>query len=150
MFRGGSNCMSKLLRRAKVMLDHANGDYKKIGTDDAYLDSCCYSLQQCIEFTLKYLVEINGEAYVENHDVRAQLNKLDKLNVQVPFITEIRNMASTLNGWEAETRYKDDFLAVMSDVDSAFVYAKELIKFAETFAANAQMQRLSSFPNKRV
>lgn len=41
--------MSKLLARAKVDLKNANDDYKRMGTDDAYVDDCCYNLQQAIE-----------------------------------------------------------------------------------------------------
>ena len=39
--------------------------------DDAYIDECCFNLQQVVEFTLKYIVEMSGEEYIENHDIRA-------------------------------------------------------------------------------
>lgn len=88
--------MSKLLKRAIVDLEDANNNYNKIGVDDAYLDKCCYNLQQSIEKTLKFIVEMNGADYVENHDIRAQLNKLQQLNVSVPHAKDLIDYAKSL------------------------------------------------------
>lgn len=123
--------MSKLLARAKVKLVNAENDYYKLSNDDAYVDDCCYNLQQTIEYCLKYIVEMNGENYVENHDVRAQLNKLDSLSVDLPFKQDIRNLATTINSWEAESRYNDDFTALKEDIDDAKKLANEMIKYCD-------------------
>lgn len=40
--------MSKLLRRAKVRFESAKTLYSRINEDDAYLDMCCFDLQQTI------------------------------------------------------------------------------------------------------
>lgn len=55
---------------------------------------------------------MNGENYVENHDVRAQLNKLESLNVDLLFKQDIRKIATTINSWEIESKYNDDFKAL--------------------------------------
>jgi len=123
--------MSKLLSRAKVKLENAETNFLKIGQDDAFLDETCYNLQQSIELTLKYIVEMNGEEYIETHDVRAQLNILAKNKIEIPFEDKIRNMASTINSWEAESRYNDNFTAVIEDVNEAREIAKEIIAFAD-------------------
>lgn len=123
--------MSKLLQRAKVKLANAEHDYYNISVDDAYLDDCCYNLQQCIEYTLKYIVEMNGENYIETHDVRAQLNKLKNINVKLPFEDKIRKLAAVLNNWEAESRYNDNFIAVIEDVNEIKELAKDIINYAD-------------------
>lgn len=123
--------MSKLLQRAKVKLANAEHDYYNISVDDAYLDDCCYNLQQCIEYTLKYIVEMNGENYIETHDVRAQLNKLKNINVKLPFEDKIRKLAAVLNSWEAESRYNDNFIAVIEDVNEIKELAKDIINYAD-------------------
>lgn len=123
--------MSKLLARAKVKLANAENDYYKLSNDDAYVDDCCYNLQQTIEYCLKYIVEMNGENYVENHDVRAQLNKLSNLNVKLPFLDDIRKMASTINSWEAESRYNDNFTALKEDIDDAKKLANEMVQYCD-------------------
>lgn len=123
--------MSKLLARAKVKFSNAQSNYLLIGTDDAYLDETCYNLQQTIELCLKYIVEMNGENYVENHDVRSQLNKLKSLGVSVPCMEKIRNIASTLNSWETQSRYNDDFTCLKEDVDDAIAIADELVNYCD-------------------
>ena len=124
--------MSKLLARAKVKRANAENDYRNLASDDAYLDDCCNCMQQAIEFALKYIVEMNGENYVENHDVRAQINKLRALGVELPFFEELRHMASTLNSWEVDSRYNDDFTAVLEDVSDARRLADEIISYADS------------------
>lgn len=124
--------MSKLLARAKVKLINAENDYYKLSVDDAYVDDCCYNLQQTIEYCLKYIVEMNGENYVENHDVRAQLNKLNSLDVNLPFFEDIRKLAETINSWEVESRYNDDFTALKEDIDDARKLAKNMINYCDS------------------
>ena len=124
--------MSKLLARAKVKRANAENNYMRISEDDAFLDDCCYNLQQAIEFTLKYIVELNGCNYMETHDLRPQLNKLKSLGVEIPNAEKIRRMASTLNSWEAESRYNDEFTSLIEDVDEAMELADELIAYADS------------------
>lgn len=124
--------MSKLLSRAKVALENAEHNYKLVHEDDCFLDICCYNLQQSIEFSLKFLVEMTGQKYAENHDIRANINILNRVNYHISYETEIRNMASTLYSWETESRYKDSFVAVIADVEDAFVYAKAVLEEAKS------------------
>ena len=124
--------MSKLLKRARVKRINAENDYRRITEDDAFLDDCCYNLQQTIEFCLKYIVEMNGENYVENHDVRAQLNKLRTLGVELDFFEDIRKLASVLNSWEAETRYNDSFVSLLEDIDEARALSDKILAYCNT------------------
>lgn len=119
--------MSKLLSRAEVSLENAEHNYGRIHIDDSYLDACCYNLQQSIEFSLKFLVEMTGQQYAENHDIRANINILNKAGYHVNYEKELRNMASTLYSWETESRYKDSFVAVIEDVEEAFLYARAVL-----------------------
>lgn len=124
--------MSKLLARAKVKRFNAENDYLLISQDDAFLDDCCYNLQQTVEFSLKYIVEMNGENYVENHDVRAQLNKLRTMGVTLPFGEDIRRLASVLNSWEAESRYNDDFTSLIEDVEDVRRLADTMLAYCDS------------------
>ena len=120
--------MSKLLARAKAKHANVENNYIRIGEDDAFLDETCFNLQQCIELCLKYMVEMSGEEYVETHDIRAQINKLKSKNATIPCEQELRKMATTLNSWEAESRYNDNFTALIDDIEDARKIADELIK----------------------
>lgn len=123
--------MSKLLARAKAKKFSADNSYKFISVDDAYIDECCFNLQQVIEFCLKYMVEMCGEKYIENHDIRAQINTLKKLDKFIPCEDKLRQMASTLNSWAVETRYNDNFVALFEDIIDARQIAEELIAHCE-------------------
>lgn len=123
--------MSKLLSRAMVAYEIAEHSFSKIQIDDCYLDSCCYNLQQSIELSLKFLVEMTGQQYAENHDIRANINLLNKVGYHVRCEKDLRNMATTLYSWETESRYKESFVATMEDINDAFKYARELIEEAE-------------------
>lgn len=122
--------MSKLLDRAIVALDNAEHNYSRIQYNDCYLDACCYNLQQAIEFALKFLVEMTGQSYAENHDIRANLNILNRVDYHVSNEKELKNMASTLYSWETESRYKESFVAVLDDIELAFGLAKSLVREA--------------------
>ena len=123
--------MSKLLARAKAKRSSAENSYNNMAIDDAYVDECCFNLQQVIEFSLKYLVEMAGENYVENHDIRAQMNQLKKLGKFIPCEEKLRLMASTINSWEVETRYNDNFVALLEDIDDVKKIADELIEYCD-------------------
>lgn len=127
--------MSKLLSHAKAKLEGSKFYRTRVSEDDAFVDSLCFELQQSLELALKAIVELSGERYVENHDVRAQLNKLDALGVKVPNASEIRNLAVTINSWETESRYRDSFIATMSEVDDVLSYTESVIAFAETLVS---------------
>ena len=123
--------MSKLLARAKAKKFNVDNSYRYLSVDDAYIDECCFNLQQAIEFTLKYLVEMNGERYIENHDIRAQINKLKSLDIYIPCEDKLRLMASTLNSWAVETRYNDNFVALLDDINDARIIMEELIDYCD-------------------
>lgn len=118
---------SKLLSRAVVSLENAEHNYRLVEFDDCYLDACCYNLQQAIESSLKFMVEMTGQQYAGNYDIRANINILNRVDYHIPYEKEIRGMASTLYSWETESRYKDSFVAVIADVEDAFVYAKAVV-----------------------
>lgn len=123
--------MSKLLARAKAKKFSADNSYNFMSVDDAYIDECCFNLQQAIEFSLKYLVEMSGEDYIENHDIRAQMNKLKSIDKYIPCENKLRQMASTLNSWQVESRYNDNFVALLDDINDAREIADELIDYCD-------------------
>lgn len=98
-----------------------------------------------MEFALKALIELNGEKYVANHDIRAQLNKLQSLGVDVPHKEELRNMALTINSWEVESCYKDSFVAAMDEVEKVMQYTEDIIRYIETFITKDECERINAF-----
>ena len=142
--------MSRMLSRAKVKLENARNSYIKIDIDDAYRDDCCYNLQQSIEMVLKAIVELYGEQYAENHDLRANINILNKMGIDIPLQKEIRNMASTIYGWEAESRYLDSFVALNEDIKDAFEVAETLIKYAGNLVVIDKTEDMKDIPDRQL
>lgn len=132
--------MSRLLSRAKANYLMAEYIYTKVGEDDVYMDSCCYSLSQTIELALKFIVEMTGNNYAENHDIRANLNILQRASFGLPFEAELRDKAKLLYEWEAESRYKESFVAAYADVDEVRVLAKKVLDFAEGLIAPIEVE----------
>jgi len=145
----GTDCMSKLLSRAKISFEHARSDYKKIDDNDCYMDSCCFHLQQCVEFLLKGIVEINGLPFAENHDVRANLNILTRNDIVIPCEKEIRDKASILYSWETESRYKDSFIAAIKDIEEVIIIADTLLKYAIKDISPLEVKEIE-FPKTRL
>ena len=131
--------MSKLLARAKAKKFNVENSFNFMSLDDAYIDECCFNLQQAIEFSLKYLVEINGENYIENHDIRAQINKLKKMDKYIPCEEKLRLLASTINSWEVETRYNDNFVALYEDIVEVKEIMNELIAYCESLTSSVDI-----------
>ena len=124
--------MSKLLRRAKARFESAKLQYSRISEDDAYLDMCCFDLQQVLEFTLKFIVEISGSKYKVGHNLLLQLADIDRLGIEIPDKSFYLSNASLFNTWETQTRYFDDFTAVMSLVDETVQKIPALLDFADS------------------
>ncbi|MDR1961514.1 MAG: HEPN domain-containing protein [Gracilibacteraceae bacterium] len=128
--------MSKLFGKGSVCLENAINNWKKSKTDDKMceflVDSACFNLQQSMEFFLKGFVQMQGQQYVKNHDLRAQINKLDfdKQAGLSEICDEIRTNASTFNSWETDSRYKDSFVTTVDDVQKAISICQRLEELA--------------------
>lgn len=141
--------MSSLLAKAKVKLINARNDYKCIGQDDAFLDDCCYNLQQAIELALKYSVKCYGIRYIENHDIRAQLNSLKGVGVTVPDYDRLRILAEEINRWEKTSRYFEDFTESLDTVEEVFRICENVINFAEKIVVE-QAPQVNEIPDRRA
>lgn len=74
---------------------------------------------------------MSGEDYFENHDIRAQMNKLKSMDKYIPCENKLRQMASTLYSWQVESRYNDNFVALLDDINDAREIADELINYCD-------------------
>ena len=141
--------MSKLLSRAKISYEHAQNDYTKIYENDCYMDSCCFCLQQTVEFLLKGIVEMQGLRYAENHDIRANLNILNREDINIPSEKELRSKADILYKWETESRYKDSFIAAIKDIEEVMECIKALFTYIESFVSEREVTEIP-FPDSKL
>ena len=121
--------MSKLLSKAKRSLEMAKIAYNKMNVDEFYREECCYSLQQTIERTLKYILEIKGIVYPLKHNIAPLIKNVEALGVKVSKV--LSKNTKMIDSWEAESRYSDNFYELKQNIEEVFKAAEELITIAE-------------------
>lgn len=123
--------MDRLLQRSQVMRENAELDYKKAGIDNAYLEDCCFNLQQCMELSLKHAIRTQSpdvlEGILSSHDICAHLDLLNSLGVFLPCEERLRLHADRITGWESAFAAGDDFTASMEEIDAARDCADDLL-----------------------
>lgn len=92
---------------------------------------------------------MNGIQYAENHDIRANLNILNRQNIEIPCEKELRLIASTLYSRETESRYKDSFIAAIKDIDEVLQIADTLSKYVSSKIEQITVEEVS-FPDKKL
>ena len=91
-----------LFDKAKQNLKVAESIYSTIAiNDEAYLNYVGYHIQQALELSIKYMLEMNGVNYPKTHDID-QLIRLANINNVELYIDDHSEMFSL---WEARTRY---------------------------------------------
>lgn len=128
------------MSETKNLLDKAltNFDCAKIirgsikSEDEEMINLVGYHLQQSLELSIKFTLEMNGVEYPSIHRIE-DLIKLAKSNKIDLYINEyIKEHDALLSSWEANTRYVIGFLIELEKIDKAIPelekYFKKLIK----------------------
>lgn len=125
--------MSTLLERAKIYLDHASYDIQKAKEDDLFISHGCTEVQQSLEFTLKYLVTLHGKSYNEGHYLTPNIKEVydDEEQIQ-PLLDKLLESDVLLKDWYIKSRYNDDFLALLRDLQKFFDIASELLNYVSS------------------
>lgn len=95
-----------LFDKAKQNLKVAESIYSTIAiNDEAYLNYVGYHIQQALELSIKYMLEMNGVNYPKTHDID-QLIRLANINNVNLYLNEyIDDHSEMFSLWEARTRY---------------------------------------------
>lgn len=95
-----------LFDKAKQNLKVAESIYSTIAiNDEAYLNYVGYHIQQALELSIKYMLEMNGVNYSKTHDID-QLIRLANINNVDLYLNEyIDDHSEMFSLWEARTRY---------------------------------------------
>lgn len=126
----GKDNVNIYIRKAFICLEHAETDFININCDDAYLESCCFNLQQSMEFLLNGIVEMYGHTCALNHEISANLSILDEARIEIPYKQEIVDIVNLLDSWKIDGRCHDPFIELMGDIEDVMEYANALIKYA--------------------
>lgn len=87
---------------------------KSNSTNENFLNICCYHMQQTIELSLKYSLEILGINYIKTHDIRKLLNLIE---TRFPvFLNSLIDRADDITAWESKSRYILSFTTTQKDI----------------------------------
>ena len=119
--------MSSLLDRAEadaaiarlLMSDNGNPT-----NDEMITDQAAYHAQQAVEKALKFQTEMMGLPYRKTHNLIGLISDLENNGFFVS--DELKARAYIISGWEASSRYGDDFSAVKSDIEKAIELYEQL------------------------
>lgn len=95
-----------LFDKAKQNLKVAESIYSTIAiNDEAYLNYVGYHIQQALELSIKYMLEMNGVNYPKTHDIDQLIRQANINNVELYLNEYIDDHSEMFSLWEARTRY---------------------------------------------
>ena len=95
-----------LFDKAKQNLKVAESIYSTIAiNDEAYLNYVGYHIQQALELSIKYMLEMNGVNYPKSHDIDQLIRLANINNVELYLNEYIDDHSEMFSLWEARTRY---------------------------------------------
>ena len=122
------NQSETLLDKAVQNLNCAKTIYdSKLIEDEAYLNYVGYHLQQAVELSIKYLLEMNGVEYGWTHDIEQLilLSKEREIDLCIPKYIDDR--AEMFSSWESKTRYIKNYKLEKRKVSAALVEVEKYI-----------------------
>lgn len=121
------------MEKTKSLLDKAltNFDCAELirnsiqNEDEEMINLVGYHLQQAVELSIKYTLEMNGIEYPNVHRIE-DLIKLAKVsNVDLHINEYIKEHDALLSSWEANTRYIIGYLVELEKIDKAIPELKK-------------------------
>ena len=94
-----------LFDKAKQNLNVAKAIYSSFSNDEAYLNYAAYHIQQALELSVKYLLEMNGVVYPKTHDIDQLIQLADNKGVNLYLSEYLDDHSEMFSLWEARTRY---------------------------------------------
>lgn len=95
-----------LFDKAKQNLKVAESIYSTIAiNDEAYLNYVGYHIQQALELSIKYMLEMNGVNYPKTHDIDQLIRLANINNVELYLNEYIDDHSEMFSLWEARARY---------------------------------------------
>lgn len=108
-----------LLTRARHNHKVAMSLWNVMGSDELYLNSIGFNLQQSVELAINFVLEQNGVTYPRTHEL-VQLYQLSKKeNVDLLLSEYMYDHLEMFTSWEAKTRYILDFVLEKDKVQRA-------------------------------
>jgi len=89
------------MKKKVTLLDRAKADLfaakqmLKTASDDVFVDIAAYHAQQCIEKSVKFLIELEGKTYIADHRLSVIMNDLSDEEVK----TLVDEIEISIDSW---------------------------------------------------
>lgn len=120
-----------LFDKARQNYNVANMIRKEMGEDEAYLNYIGYHLQQAVELTLKYGLEINGVEYSKTHDITQLLLACKSNDINIGVTEYIDDHSEMFTLWESKTRYITNYRLEKEKIDKAIGKVEKFLNAAQ-------------------
>ena len=97
---------------ARILRDH-------MGNDEEQLNMIAYHLQQALELSMKYTLEMNGLEYPKTHDLETLIRLAEQVDVDLRLTEYIEDHCEMFSQWEAKSRYILGYLVEVKKIDRA-------------------------------
>jgi HEPN domain-containing protein len=120
-------------RKRVTLLDRAKADLAiaklalESGGDDVIVDVAAYHCQQCVEKTVKFLIQLQGDTFAPSHETDSYLEDLKNEAIK----EKVRRIAFTIDGWSNQIRYHHSIISSKRAVTEVLDICRELIAAAE-------------------
>lgn len=117
--------MSVLLLKAKTKIKSVELaiDYLE-DTQFDFSGELCFGIQQILEFTIKYVLEIKGVKYRRTHDIEYLFDLLSSVYELSDVAIQLRSVANKITKWEASSRYDEGFTVEPNTVRETYSLVK--------------------------
>lgn len=116
-----------LITRARNNYRMAELMWRECATDDSYINETCKALNESLEYSLKYIMELNGVKAVHTHVIQKLLPEVPTQYASTEWYSILRGIATEIKDWYSEARYADNFVALRDTTLQCFRAAKLLL-----------------------
>ena len=115
-----------LLTRARHNHKVAMSLWNVMGSDELYLNSIGFNLQQSVELAINFVLEQDGVTYPRTHELVQLYQRSKKENLDLLLSEYMYDHLEMFTSWEAKTRYILDFVLEKDKIQRAM---KEVHKY---------------------
>ena len=120
--------METLLDKAIQNITLAKMIYSQLTDDEVYLNYIAYHVQQAIELSIKYTLELNGVEYPRTHDISQLIYLAKKESIDLYLSKYIEEHSDMFTIWESKTRYVLNYKLERKKVEIAITETEKYIQ----------------------
>ncbi|MEY8335816.1 HEPN domain-containing protein [Lachnospiraceae bacterium 47-T17] len=136
---------------SETMLDRAFTNYNaakvllvNMSCDEMFLNLVGYHLQQAVELTIKFLLEINGVRYPKIHTIEQLIALGNENDVDMHKCEYVEDHAEMFTAWESKSRYIMNYKLEQKKIERAVMEVEKFLQSVRS-AEQSDATQMKSF-----